>query len=81
MFRFLYGMMAGQHEELPRRRYHDDPTFDGQHFTTAPPTPASDGDEWLRGHVPGQRAPESTEGLTVADEIKHLATQPRPPAT
>lgn len=79
MFRFVYELLDGQHEELRRRR---GPaiTFDPVEGTFMAPRPEDEHDgrePWPgRGEVPGavsSMPAAPTEGLTVADEARELA--------
>lgn len=81
MFGFLSEMLAGGHEELPRRRRVDpNITFD----PAAGSFVSVDGDDhesaWLgRGVVPGQPAPElaqtPADALSLVEEMQQLATE------
>lgn len=85
MYRFIYGLMGGEHEELPRRRFHDEAiTFDPHEgtFVTEPPV-AREGERWLgRGEVPGAPIADAAgagDGQSVADEVKQLLREhPKP---
>lgn len=84
MFGLIYGMLGGDHEELPRRRRADPAiTFDRASGTFM----AEDGADrepstWLgRGEVPGAPAAEPLEheGLSVHEEMQRLARRAATP--
>lgn len=83
MFGFLYEMLGGAHDELPRRR---GPAIVYDPDEAAFVAPQTDLDDvghapWLgRGEVPGAAAADPAipvEGLTVADEARELMKRPR----
>lgn len=80
MFSFLYEMMGGEHEELPRRKVTGGISWDPTLGTFVADESVPHNDEWLgRGQLPGtvsQDAPAPNDG-SVADEIRQLAQKPR----
>jgi hypothetical protein len=76
---FLYELLGGQHQELPRRARFADPRLDatGAVFLT-PDDPTHHG--WLgRGELPGPvraQAPVGDDAQTVAEEMRALAQTP-----
>lgn len=82
MFGFVYEMLGGAHDELPRRR---GPAITYDAAEGAFMAKQTDLDDvghapWLgRGEVPGQAAADPTmpvDGLTVADEARELMKRP-----
>lgn len=75
MFGFLYEMMAGQHDELSRRRRADTLTFDRGEQTFIAEERNLEENRWLgRGEVPGAALADATgaAGQTVAEETRRL---------
>lgn len=78
MFDRIFGLMLGQHGELPRRQA-ETITFDReQGFVAERAAEPAQSSVWERGHVPG-RAPVdahgAADGQTVAEEMHELLAQ------
>lgn len=79
MFDTLNELMVGRHEELPRRRVTGGVNYDADRGGFVADEVVERESTWLgRGEVPGAPvadAQRSPDGLTVADEMRELASK------